>query len=152
MLTKEVNMAIFRIRRSSPDRRAPGEVDMLSTWVWVAQGLVALVMTLAGLTKLAMPREQLAKRMHWAAAWPRWRIKLLGLAEVAGAVGLIVPMATRIAPVLTPIAAVCVALLMAGAVRTHQKLGENVAPALVVGLLCVGIAAARFATVAHAAA
>jgi hypothetical protein len=125
---------------------------MLSTVVWVAQGFVALVMTLAGMAKLVVPREQLAKRMHWAAKWPRGRIKLLGLAEVAGAVGLIVPMATGIAPVLTPIAALCVAVLMAGAVRTHQQLGEKVTPALVIGALCVAIAAVRFAAVVRVAA
>ncbi len=86
---------------------------MVSTVAWVAQGFVALVMTLAGMAKLMVPRAQLARRMHWAATWARGRIKLLGLAEVAGAVGLIVPMATGIAPVLTPMAAVCVAVLMA---------------------------------------
>lgn len=116
---------------------------MLNTSLWIAQGVVALVVVLAGATKLIVPREKLMKRMHWAATWPRWRIKLLGLAEVAGAVGLIVPLATGIAPVLTPIAALCLAVLMGGAVRTHQRLGESfVSPALV-SVLCVAIAVGR---------
>ena len=122
---------------------------MLNTLLWVAQGLVALTVALAGATKLLVPREKLMKKMHWAATWPRGRIKLLGLAEVAGAVGLVVPMATGIAPVLTPIAALCVAVLMGGAMRTHQRLGENFAPPAVLGLLCVGIAAARLLAFAH---
>ncbi len=125
---------------------------MLNGLLWVAQGLVALTFALAGATKLLLPKEQLAKRMHWAASWPRGRIKLLGLAELAGAVGVIVPAATGIAPALTPVAASCLAFLMAGAVRTHRQLGESFAPAAAVGLVCVGIAAVRFVAAAHGAA
>lgn len=51
---------------------------MFKTTLWIAQGLVAPVVLLAGLAKLGLPRERLAQRMHWAAAWPRGRIKLLG--------------------------------------------------------------------------
>lgn len=119
---------------------------MLNTALWIVQGFVAIVVMLAGVTKLSLPRENLAKKMHWAAAWPRGRIKLLGLAEIAGAVGLVVPAATGIAPLLTPIAAVCVGVLMAGAVRTHRQLRESFAPAAVIGALCIFIAAGRFET------
>jgi len=116
---------------------------MLNVALWVVQGLLAGVFLLTGTAKLVLPREVLEKRMHWAAAWPRWRIKLLGLAEVAGAVGLVVPAATGVAPVLTPIAALCLAVLMVGAVRTHRSFGESVVPALVIGALCLVVAAAR---------
>jgi hypothetical protein len=118
---------------------------MLNAALWVAEGFVALVMALTGTAKVVLPREALAKRMHWAATWPPWRIKVLGLAELAGAVGLVVPRATGIAPVLTPIAALCLAALMAGAVRTHQRLGEGFLPAAMIGALCVGIAAGLLA-------
>jgi hypothetical protein len=73
------------------------------------------VFLLTGTTKLVLPREVLEKRMHWAPSWPRWRIKMLGLAEVAGALGLVVPAATGVAPILSPIAALCFAVLMLGA-------------------------------------
>lgn len=112
--------------------------------LWIAQGFVALVVTTTGAAKLVYAREQLARRMHWATTWPRGRIKLLGLAEVAGAAGLLLPTATGIAPVLTPVAALCLAVLMAGAVRTHRRLGEGFVPALIVGALCLAIAAGRF--------
>src|SRR5208282_5389372 len=100
---------------------------------------VALIVTITGTAKLVFSRERLTPKMHWAATWPRGRIKLLGFAEVAGASGLVLPTATGIAPVLTPVAALCLAVLMAGAVRTHRRLGEGVVPAVVVGLLCVAI-------------
>jgi len=113
--------------------------------LWIAQGLVAAVTLLTGAAKAIVPREKLAERMHWASTWPRGRIKLLGLAEVAGALGLVLPMATGIAPVLTPVAALCLAVLMGGAIQTHVRLGEGFMPALIIGVLCVGIAAGRFA-------
>jgi hypothetical protein len=124
---------------------------MLNTSLWIAQGFVAIVMLVTGFAKLGVPREKLAQKMHWAATWPRARIKLLGLAEVAGAVGLIVPAATGIAPFLTPLAGACLAILMIGAVRTHQQLGERAAPAIIVLLLCVAIAAGRTLTLGESA-
>lgn len=122
---------------------------MLNTLLWIAQALVALTVALTGATKLLLPRELLVDKMRWAATWPRWRIKLLGIAEVAGAIGLVAPWAMGVAPLLTPFAALCIAMLMAGAVRTHRSLGEGFAAAAVVGLLCVAIAAGRLATLAH---
>jgi uncharacterized membrane protein len=115
----------------------------MNTALWITQAFVALVVTLTGTAKLVLPREQLARSMHWATTWPRQRIKLLGLAEVAGAAGLLLPAATGIAPALTPVAALCIAVLMAGAVRTHRRLGEGFLPALIVGVLCLGVAAGR---------
>ena len=55
--------------------------------LWVAQGFAALVFLLTGTPKVVTPKEKLAQKMHWAATWPPGRIKLLGLAEVAGAMG-----------------------------------------------------------------
>ena len=112
--------------------------------LWVAQGLAALVFLLTGTLKVVTPKEKLAEKMHWAAAWPPDRIKLLGLAELAGAVGLVLPSALHIAPVLTPIAAICLAVLMLGAVQTHRRLHESFVPALVLVLVCAAIAAGRF--------
>lgn len=112
----------------------------MNTVLWTAQICAALIFLVTGMAKLFVPREKLATRMHWAAQWPRSRIKLLGLAEVAGAAGLVLPAATGIAPVLTPIAAVCLTVLMAGAIVTHRHLREHFSPAVVVALLCLGIA------------
>ena len=113
---------------------------MLNSALSIAQGLLAGVFTLAGGVKLLLPRDTLEKRMHWAASWPRGRVKLLGLAEVLGALGVVVPGTTGIAPVLTPVAALCLAVLMVGAVQTHRRLGERVFPAVIVGALCLLVA------------
>ena len=111
--------------------------------LWFAQGFAALVCS-TGALKMVTPKEKLVEKMHWAATWPAGRIKLLGLAEVAGALGLVLPAALRMAPVLTPIAAVCLAVLMLGAVQTHRRLHESFVPALVLALVCIAIAAGRF--------
>ena len=119
----------------------------MSTLLWTAQIFASVIFLLTGTAKLVIPREKLSERMHWAAEWPRARIKLLGLAEAAGAAGLILPAVTGIAPILTPVAAACLAVLMAGAVATHRRLHANFAPAAIVALLCVAIAGGN---VAHA--
>jgi hypothetical protein len=116
----------------------------MTSVLWALQILVALVFTITGTMKIAVPRERLAQKMHWADSWPRWRIKLLGAAELAGAAGLVFPVALGIVPMLTPIAAVCLALLMLGAIQTHQRLGEGFLPAAVVAALSVAIAVGRF--------
>jgi len=115
--------------------------------IWIVQGLLALVMLVSGSLKIVVPREKLAEKLHWPGTWSDTNVKLLGLAEVLGAVGLIVPGITGILPVLTPIAAVCLAVLMAGAVKTHRDLKEPTAPAFVLVVLCLVVAAARFALV-----
>jgi uncharacterized membrane protein YphA (DoxX/SURF4 family) len=111
--------------------------------LWVAQVFAALVFFLTGALKVVRPKERLVEKMHWAATWPPDSIKLLGLAEVAGAIGLVLAGALHMAPVLMPIAAVCLAVLMLGAVQTHRRFHESVIPPLVLVLVCVAIAAGR---------
>ena len=116
----------------------------MNTALWIAQGFAALVFLVTGVLKLVMPRERLAEKMHWAATWPPGRIKLLGLAEVAGAIGLVLPSALHVAPVLMPIAATCLAVLMVGAIQTHRRLHESFVPTLVLALVCAAIAAGGY--------
>jgi hypothetical protein len=115
--------------------------------LWIVQGLVAFAMVAAGALKIVKPRLALVEKFKWAATWTDARVKLLGLAEVLGGVGLIVPGLTGILPVLTPVAAICLAVLMAGAVKTHLDLKEPAAPAAILGVLCIVVAVGRFALV-----
>lgn len=115
--------------------------------LWIAQVFVAAVVTLTGGLKLFVPKAELEKKMHWAREWPAARVKLLGAAELLGAVGIVAPTATGIAPGLTPLAALCLAVLMGGAVHTHRRLGEGFVPAVIVLLVCLAIAAGRLVLV-----
>ena len=115
--------------------------------LWIASGLLAFAVVAAGGTKLAVPRVKLLDKMKWAETWSDGRFKLLGLAEVLGGIGVIVPHATGILPVLTPIAAICLVVLMLGAVKTHLEHEESPAPPAIVALLGVFVALGRFGLV-----
>ena len=89
--------------------------------IWAASLALAVIVVAAGLEKLLVPYRQLKARRPWVAD-ADWRaVKALGLAEVAGGIGVIVPALTGIARPLTPIAAACLAMLMVGALAVETK-------------------------------
>ena len=95
--------------------------------VWIASGLLAAAYLFAGGTKLLAPKERLATNPSMAAAAEALSptsLKLIGGLEVAGALGLILPWLTGIAPILTPAAAVGLALLQVGAAVFHGRRAE----------------------------
>lgn len=111
--------------------------------VWIASGLLAFAMVAAGGEKLVVPRLRLLTKMKFAKTWSDGPFKLLGLAEVLGGIGLIVPRVTGILPVLTPVAAVCLVVLMAGAVKTHVDLKESPAVPAILALLGIFVVLGR---------
>lgn len=117
----------------------------ISTVAWALQVLVAFAMLGSGIMKLATPREKLLAnpQMGWANDFSASQIKLIGLAEALGAVGLVVPHATGILPFLTPLAGVCLAIIMGGAAWTHIKRKEPAIPAIVLGVLALAVAVLR---------
>jgi len=115
--------------------------------LWIVAGVLAAAFAAAGGMKLATPRKQLEAKMPWVADASDGQVKGIGAVEVLGAAGLILPAALDIAPVLTPLAAVGLALTMAGAVVVHLRRGDGIAgaaPAIVLGLLSVFVAWGRF--------
>lgn len=111
---------------------------------WVLSGLLAALYLTAGTTKLLQPKEKLLAtgNMNWVEDFDGSQLKGIGAIEVLGAVGLVLPWALDLAPVLTPIAAVGFAGLQAGAVRTHLRRGEKPVLALNVVLLVLALAVA----------
>ncbi|PWU52698.1 DoxX family protein [Micromonospora globispora] len=94
----------------------------MNVLLWALQVILALIFLGAGLAKITLPEEKLRERM---ALVPPARAKLLGTAEVLGALGLILPAVTGIAPVLTPLAAVGLAIVLLGAVVLHARAKET---------------------------
>ena len=92
--------------------------------LWVVQILLAAVFLMAGGMKLSMPVDQLAANMPWVSGALGPFVRFIGAAEVAGALGLVLPSATRIKPSLTVLAAAGLALLMLGGAATHIARGE----------------------------
>jgi uncharacterized membrane protein YphA (DoxX/SURF4 family) len=113
--------------------------------VWVAQVLLAVVFLGAGATKLMQPKEKLAKNMGWVEDFSQPTVRLIGALEVLGAIGVVLPALTGILPWLTPLAALGLVLLMAGAVYTHlrREEGSAVVPPAVLLLLAALVAVGR---------
>ncbi|MBM7517650.1 DoxX family protein [Nocardioides nitrophenolicus] len=115
--------------------------------VWIVTGLLAALFLMAGSMKLAKSKEQIVTdpRMGWAEPMPPGVIKLIGAAEVLGALGLVLPGALEIATGLVPAAAIGLAVIMAAAVVTHLRRGESQSAALTVVLLagCLFVAVER---------
>jgi uncharacterized membrane protein YphA (DoxX/SURF4 family) len=114
--------------------------------IWIAAGLLAAMFLLAGAMKVTQPKEKLLGTMKWAQTWPESRLKALGAVEVLGAIGLILPRALNIAPVLTPVAAVGCAIVMVGAVITHYRMKDyaGIGMPAVLLILAIIVAAGRF--------
>ena len=73
--------------------------------LWIVQGVLALLFLFAGVTKLVMPIEEMTKQMPVPLPMPGVFLRFIGVAEIAGALGLILPGLLRIRPGLTPLAA-----------------------------------------------
>ena len=92
--------------------------------LWVAQGALALAFLAAGVMKLTMPLADLQDSLAWTADVPGALVRLIGLAELLGALGLVLPTVTRIRPRLAPLAAAGLALVTVSATVFHAVRGE----------------------------
>jgi hypothetical protein len=94
---------------------------------WIVAGINALLYLGFGGMKLARSKSDLlASGMGWTENVSPTLIRLVGVAEVLGAVGLIMPIALGITPILSPIAGACLTIVMAGAVIIHLRRREPI--------------------------
>ena len=115
--------------------------------LWIAAGVLAAAFLAAGLMKITGKREQMIERMPWVADFPQGQIKAIGAIEVLGALGLILPAVTGIAPILVPLAATGLAITMVLAAIMHLRRGDGfgaVVPNTVLFALAVFVAWGRF--------
>ena len=114
--------------------------------LWVIQGLLAVAFLGAGASKLSQPKEKLLKNMAWVEDFSQPAVRLIGAAEVLGAIGVVVPALTGIVPWLTPLAALGLVLLMVGAALTHLRRKEysNIAINAALLVLAAFVAYGRF--------
>ena len=94
--------------------------------LWIVQGLLALMFLMAGAMKLSKPKKELREKLgEWVDQYSDISIKLIGLAELLGAIGLILPLAFGVFPILTSLAAIGLAMTMAGAMKVHYHRKEK---------------------------
>ena len=93
--------------------------------LWIIAIVLAVGFTASGLMKIFRSKEQLVSSgMGWAQDFSPSTIRLIGIAELLGAIGLILPAALHIAPILVPLAAVGLVLVMVGAAAVHARRKE----------------------------
>jgi uncharacterized membrane protein len=98
----------------------------MNTALWIVTGFLAVAYLAGGVTKLVVPRQKFATfpTAGWANDFSDRTFKILGVLEILGAVGLVLPVALDIAPVLVPVAALGLVLYMAGAAFTRLRRRE----------------------------
>jgi hypothetical protein len=108
--------------------------------LWVAQALLAAFYFYAGFNKVSQPIEVLAAMsMGFVLFVPEWLTRFIGVAELLGAVGIVLPALIRIMPRLTPLAALGLSIIQVLAILLHASRGEFAVLPLNVVLLALSL-------------
>ena len=96
----------------------------MNVFLWIVQAILAALFAMSGLVKFLQPKDKLTGRYPWMQDFSQATVRFIGVMELLGAIGLIVPAATEIVSVLTPIAATGLAVMMVLAAGTHIRRKE----------------------------
>lgn len=118
---------------TSVSTAAPGRLPHYA--LWGVQGLLGALFLMAGLMKSTQPVDALAAQMVWVTRVPAALVRFIGVSELLGAIGLVLPSALRIAPKLTPLAGAGLALVMLLAAGHHLSNGDGVGPVVINAVL-----------------
>ncbi len=111
----------------------------MNTFLWVAQGILAAIFMMTGIMKVVQKKEAMVDKMGFVEDFSQKQVTGIGVLEIMGAMGMILPWATGILPWLTPLAAVGLALTMVGAFLTHLRRKELI-PMGVVNIVLFSLA------------
>ena len=117
----------------------------MNTALWIIAGLLAVAFSYSGGSKLVGGKAKVAAnpQMGWAEDFTDRGIRGIGLMELLGGLGLLLPPVFQLWEFLTPLAGFGLTAVMAGAVVTHQRRNEAFIPALVLGALALLVAVGR---------
>ncbi|CAN5850365.1 DoxX family protein [soil metagenome] len=118
----------------------------MSTFLWVLQWVLAVAFFMAGAMKAFMPKDKMLEneRMEWVRDEGLQRARTAGYAEIAGALGLVLPGLLHIAEWLTPLAALGLVIVMILAIVTvHRPRNESITVPAVLGVLALIVAIGR---------
>jgi putative oxidoreductase len=117
----------------------------LNIALWILQVLLGAMFIMSGFGKATAPLSELSGRMTWVTDVPEALVRFIGVSELLGGLGLLLPSVLRIKPVLTPLAAVGLALVMLFAAIFHVMRGEMpvIGINLLIGALAIFIAWGR---------
>jgi len=118
------------------------KTSIMNIALWIIQILLALLFLFAGWMKLIMPIEEMTQQIPM----PGLFLRFIGVCEVLGGLGLVLPWLVGVRPGLTPLAAAGLVIIMIGATATTIIIGQVVTSILplVVGILCLFVAYGRW--------
>jgi uncharacterized membrane protein len=118
----------------------------MNVFLWIVQAILAAMFAMSGLVKAIQPKEKLAGKYPWMQDVSPATVRFIGVVELLGAIGLIVPAAAGIAPVLTPIAGTGLAVMtvLAAAMHIRRKEPSGVAVTAILFVLAALVAWGRF--------
>lgn len=99
----------------------------MNVLLWIVAGVLAVAFATGGASQILMAKDKyrsLADSQHWVDDFSEGHIKAIGTIKSVGAVGLVLPAAVNVAPVLVPLAACGLMLFMAGAATTRFRRSE----------------------------
>jgi len=111
----------------------------MNTTIWILQGLMALVFMFSGISKTYFDEKTLVQKGQTGVeGLPKLFIKFIGVSEIFGAIGLIIPMLLNKWSILTPISAICLGLIMIPAAYIHYKRNEpkNIVTNITILVIC----------------
>ena len=118
---------------------SPTPPKAMNITLWLVQILLAVMFGMAGAMKVMTPIDALAQQMGWPGTVPEPLVRFIGVSELAGAFGLILPSLTRILPSLTSLASAGLVVVMVLAAAFHVSRGEI--QALPINFILGGLAA-----------
>lgn len=118
----------------------------MNVFLWVLQGVLAAMFLMAGVMKATQTKEKLLPKLPWVEDYSTGTVRFIGVMELVGAIGLILPAALDILPILTPLAATGLAITMLLAMNAHRRRREPGAIVFTGGLFALAafVAVARF--------
>jgi len=113
----------------------------MTTTIWILKGIIAVIFAFTGIYKIFLPKAKLlVKGMKGLIDLNEDQIKVVGLLEVLGVVGLILPTLLNINPIISAISAFCLSLTMIVAGWINHKLKLPIIPNIVIFIICILIA------------
>lgn len=114
--------------------------------LWILQVILAVAFGAAGILKATKSNAELHDRMAYVEDFSEQQVTAIGIVEVLAALGLVLPGITGIAPVLVPLAAAGLVIVMVLAAIVHVRRGEGamIAPNVALGLAAAFVAWGRF--------
>ncbi|MGP3536423.1 DoxX family protein [Microbacterium sp. RD1] len=117
--------------------------------LWVLNAVLALFFLYSGATKIFRSKTALAASgLHWVDDFSAVSVRLIGVVEVLGAAGLILPILVNVVPILAPVAAIGLTIVMIGGTIVHVRRHERPLPAAPVAVLTTASAIVGFLALA----